>query len=249
MKEINNVVNSFINDFKDNLKTFKKDYNIKKQIPNLLTFSRALAPAFIIPLALSGNIIGSLIASLLFATTDLFDGLLARKFKATSDFGRKLDPICDKIFAIGITLPLIITNPYLIITASLEGLIAFVSIKSATKNNDPRSTMLGKIKTTILSLTLALTYLSQLLHIPLNIIYTTLTVTGIFQLGTALQYHKIDKKKDNLKETLIKPSNITKKESFSNTKQEIIEYKHLKESLLNKETDEPEKTIGSFKSK
>ncbi len=69
-------------------------------LPNVLTLSRiAVIPALVALAALSSP--GAhLAACLLFTTaaiTDYFDGKLARDWRQTSDLGRMLDPIADKL--------------------------------------------------------------------------------------------------------------------------------------------------------
>jgi phosphatidylglycerophosphate synthase len=68
-----------------------------KRLPNILSFSR-------IPLSLLLIYIATLQKPILFvcvyavtALTDMFDGLLARKFHWESDFGTKLDGFSDII--------------------------------------------------------------------------------------------------------------------------------------------------------
>ena len=79
-------------------------------IPNALTSLRILSiPALIaLILGVSNNVGGHLghwpwlIALFLFASlTDFLDGHLARKWNATSDFGRMIDPIADKLLVAG----------------------------------------------------------------------------------------------------------------------------------------------------
>ena len=78
----------------------------KAQIPNILTIGRILS----IPLLVAGILqIGSgadaflgsatavLSLFLLACFTDYLDGFLARKWEVTSDFGRMIDPIADKL--------------------------------------------------------------------------------------------------------------------------------------------------------
>ena len=80
--------------FKESLK------NKNTYIPNLLTASR-LVGAFVVPsLFLTGNIPGAVIATVAFASTDFFDGKIARATNGYSEFGRVLDPIVDKAFAV-----------------------------------------------------------------------------------------------------------------------------------------------------
>lgn len=73
---------------------------MKKQLPNILTYSRILViPAIIVVFYMKGNL-GYWLAAALFAfasITDFFDGYLARAWHAQSKIGRFLDPIADKL--------------------------------------------------------------------------------------------------------------------------------------------------------
>ena len=70
------------------------------RLPNLLTMSRiALVPVFALAFGMHSSS-GRLIAFAVFCLaglSDALDGLAARRLKASSDFGRMLDPIADKI--------------------------------------------------------------------------------------------------------------------------------------------------------
>lgn len=73
---------------------------MRQRIPNLLTLMRLLlaAPlcaAFWLPGSAAGWTALALFVAA--AVTDWFDGWLARRWNATSDFGRWLDPIADKV--------------------------------------------------------------------------------------------------------------------------------------------------------
>lgn len=73
---------------------------ILKNIPNWLTYLRiALIPVFVALMDTSsgGVRIAATAVFVLAAITDYVDGYLARKFRATSDFGKLLDPLADKI--------------------------------------------------------------------------------------------------------------------------------------------------------
>lgn len=188
---MNNIIKDFFKDFKTQLKNAKKD-GIKKQIPNILTASRALAPIFTIPLLLKNKITAASIVIAIFAITDFFDGRIARKYNCVSEFGVKLDAVCDKFFVLGITLPAILKNKLLIIILFIELLISIVNLLSEAKGNNARSIMVGKIKTGILSITLVLTYLSQ----NKKLILFISIVTIIMQIITLTKYIIIDHKKD-----------------------------------------------------
>ena len=74
---------------------------MKKQLPNILTYSRILViPALAaVYLLMKGELANWICAGLfLFASiTDFFDGYLARAWHAHSKLGRFLDPIADKL--------------------------------------------------------------------------------------------------------------------------------------------------------
>lgn len=72
----------------------------KKNVPNLLTISRALAIPAIISSFYIESKYASLITILIFmfaCITDFFDGYLARAWKVQSNFGKLFDPIADKL--------------------------------------------------------------------------------------------------------------------------------------------------------
>lgn len=74
---------------------------MKKQLPNLLTYSRIVVIPVLIAvfLFMQGELANYICSSLfLFASiTDFFDGYLARAWHAHSKLGRFLDPIADKL--------------------------------------------------------------------------------------------------------------------------------------------------------
>ncbi len=75
-------------------------------VPNLLTFSRIAAIPVLVALAAMRTPLGDLAACAVFSTaavTDYLDGHLARSWRQTSDLGRMLDPIADKLL-VGATL-------------------------------------------------------------------------------------------------------------------------------------------------
>lgn len=68
-----------------------------RTVPNLLTFVRIILTPFILIELARGRY---MVAGWTFgaaAWTDIFDGMLARRFGAQSKFGQYLDPIADKI--------------------------------------------------------------------------------------------------------------------------------------------------------
>ncbi len=80
-------------------------------VANLLTLLRiVLIPFLIRGFFLEDKISGAQIALIVFmiaSLTDYFDGFIARKFNATSKFGRMLDPIADKMLVIAVLIMLV----------------------------------------------------------------------------------------------------------------------------------------------
>ena len=192
LKELKHVFLDQVRDYKTN--------GIKYQIPNLLTLSRAIAPVIIIPTLLLGRIDIAVIELIIFAITDFLDGRIARKYNCVSSFGIKLDAICDKIFAIGLMIPAMIKWPILLINLMLELCISYINLVSEFKNNHPKSNIIGKIKTTLLSITLILCYIPDIYK---HLVLMSSIITFAFQILAFLKYREIDIDKDKMKKIKI----------------------------------------------
>ncbi len=70
-------------------------------LPNILTYLRLLSLPLIYNFLVKENLFAVVLLTLLGICTDIFDGILARKFNQASNLGKILDPLVDKI-AIGI---------------------------------------------------------------------------------------------------------------------------------------------------
>lgn len=73
---------------------------MRKQIPNILTYFRlALIPVYVALMVnpTRGMVDAATLVFIVAAITDLFDGILARRWGAVSDLGKLLDPLADKI--------------------------------------------------------------------------------------------------------------------------------------------------------
>ena len=249
----------FYKKYKEDIKNCFKDLKDKdkriKQIPNLLTASRLLAPLFIVPAAFSGNIPLAILFTCLFEFTDALDGFAARKLNAVSEFGKDLDPIVDKIFAAGLMIPLIIKFPAVTACIFNEALIGKKNIESKKKGNVPRTTLLGKFKTLLLSISLLIAYIAVTTNsIPALLINCVFVLTASIEYITAKQYEQIDKEKD-LEKTYHKIEKTVEEEKVKQSKKEIIkkysrsneisDLKKLKEELLSSKnkTEEKNKTF------
>lgn len=248
----------FYEKYKDDIKNCFSDLKDKdkriKQIPNLLTASRLVAPLFIVPAAFSGNLPLAIFFTMLFEATDFVDGYFARKLDAVSEFGKDLDPIVDKIFATGLALPLVVTNPLIIGNIAMEALIGKINTDSKVKGNVPRTTVLGKLKTGSLSIALACAYIFVAGgFISAAAVNSILVATFGVQALTAYQYKKIDEEKDLAKANIdnetekneieVKPKS-GKKEKVKEIirSNDINDLKKLKSELLGFKEKEEVKT-------
>ena len=80
--------------------TTRQKNGMLSDLPNLLTLARIAAIPLLVVFAGWGTPLADILACLVFGLagiTDYFDGKLARERKMTSDLGRMLDPIADKL--------------------------------------------------------------------------------------------------------------------------------------------------------
>ncbi len=80
-----------------------------KMVPNILTFLRlGLSVVFLLMILYSPQVErqavfldGAFVLFIVAAVTDVVDGIVARRFDATSKFGRMIDPLVDKVLVCG----------------------------------------------------------------------------------------------------------------------------------------------------
>ncbi len=77
---------------------FKRDYI---NVPNALSISRIVLLPFLILMVIQGKNMIFLMSYILLGSTDLFDGIVARKFDQKSEVGKTLDSVADLVFYLG----------------------------------------------------------------------------------------------------------------------------------------------------
>lgn len=213
--------------FKEVIADLKTKGRRKKQIPNLLTASRALAPFIIIPLSIMGQLPMALVATALFATTDFFDGALARKWGVCSDFGRDLDATVDKIFAGTLLISFSIAKPLLLVPLAFEATIGAINTIEKIKGHNPKTVLIGKFKTASLSLLIIELIIATYASISSIVLNLTLIQTIILQGLTTGNYLKkyfdnktIDNEPKNVEEnyTIVEAEEKELEKGLDNTK-------------------------------
>ncbi len=68
-------------------------------VPNAISFGRLLilTPLFVVLLVVFRSPLAALITLIVLGITDWADGFIARRFDQTTDLGKKLDPIADRV--------------------------------------------------------------------------------------------------------------------------------------------------------
>ncbi len=165
---------------------------IIRQVPNVLTLIRGtLTPILMIVATIIGKIELAFGVIFISALTDCFDGWFARKYNVTSEFGANLDTVCDKLFILFVILPVFLKEPiYFFCILLLELIISIINIYSKIKGKEPKSSILGKLKTIVLDCSVGLLYLNYLILIDSKIIYTFFYLTIIMQIITIIGYLK-----------------------------------------------------------
>lgn len=267
------ILKKYLLEFNTGTKTifkefFNKETN-KKQRANMWTFSRLVISLPILILSIITIINFSLpllitnsVLVVLGAITDYFDGKSARKYNSSSEYGKKLDQIVDKIFSAIVSTTLSIINPLYLIPLIGEVVIASVNVPTYIKhkNINDTSSMIGRIKQWPLGIAFFLGYLSPL-TLGLSIAATvSIIITACFQGITALSYlsrniqeikkeksiendskliealDEMDKKEELSKSLDEKELNNTKV-NYNKSKKELIdELKEFKQELINDNT-------------
>jgi len=132
-------------------------------IATKLTFLRIIiVPFFIFSLEMRTKT-GYLFALILFiiaSLTDLYDGIIARKLKQVTDFGKFLDPLADKILLMSafVYLPVLpeikIPAWMIVVILSREFIITGLRTVAAKKGEVIAAQLSGKFKTTFQMITI-----------------------------------------------------------------------------------------------
>jgi CDP-diacylglycerol--glycerol-3-phosphate 3-phosphatidyltransferase len=139
-------------------------------IPNLLTLSRLFLTVVLWFLCDQANLLGSALAIVTFLIavgTDVFDGLLARRFSQITIFGKIMDPIADKVLIL--TMMFIFASQQIlvwwmvILIAVREILVTASRIYLLTEGQVIPAETAGKIKAVFQMITIAVVLVYRLL--------------------------------------------------------------------------------------
>lgn len=168
---------------------------MKKHIPNIITTIRLIL-ACIFPIVFIYDAKSATIIFIIAAISDSIDGFLARKWDVVSEYGKRIDPIADKLLvAAALVLILIFINKCLYITLILEGIISLTNVYIYNKTNDFNVIKIGKIKAIFLYPLIILGLLTYFYSDINMIFYIFLVITTLLQISTIVNYIKSYKNK------------------------------------------------------
>lgn len=159
-------------------------------IPNALSFFRLLLVPFIIwaYIGLSNTKL-TIILLAVSALTDVLDGQIARRFHMTSDLGKALDPLADKLTQVSIVFCLATAYPLLwillVVCVVREPCIGYLGYLTIQKTNQvPGARWYGKVSTVVLYATtltlLAFPNIAQWLSSALIVLSIVCVVSALF---------------------------------------------------------------------
>jgi CDP-diacylglycerol--glycerol-3-phosphate 3-phosphatidyltransferase len=252
IKAIKQVAKEFFTETKEALKDFKSFKTMKKQIPNIFTFSRLMLVPFIVSNILAGNLILAGLLTIGASLTDGVDGFLARKLNVTSEYGRKLDALIDKVFVVAVALPLTVMQPFLILPITFDIIIGSINGYSHLKGYNPQTNSWGKKKTVALDALVSSSFFTSIsAFVPITAVLYITTIS--LQIKTGIEYHKFleEKKKEdneNNKENTThseakNDEEFTNKVELNKDLSDIEILKYYKEQCLNNKDEEKEKQM------
>ena len=130
-------------------------------VPNILSMLRILSIPFIVYFFFTGRRITAFIILAAACLTDMADGFIARHFHMTSDVGKVLDVIADKLMQFSVLICAAKYYPYILILAGLLALKEVISgiyvlrVINLTKEISGAK-IVGKISTFFLDITVLL---------------------------------------------------------------------------------------------
>lgn len=133
----------------------------KLLIINSLTLIRIIGTIILIPIyqTYGGTAVGVL--ALICYLTDSIDGILARRWKASTFFGALFDGIADKLFTIINFIVLYLISPYALIPIIFEVCVIIVQILKFSKKLNVQSNIIGKAKVWVLAICVVITFIAN----------------------------------------------------------------------------------------
>ena len=126
---------------------------------NVLTTVRIVGVICLLPIYVHHGGAAAALLSIGCYFTDWIDGVIARKCHASTFFGSVFDGVADKMFSVANLIVLFTITKYAIVPIIFEASIIVIQTVRYHKNENVQSSMVGKLKTWIISFTVISLYL------------------------------------------------------------------------------------------
>lgn len=176
-----------------------KNKLIMKVLVNLITTCRMLFSFFLLFLIPKIDQYIFLTIIIILFLTDSLDGILARKFQVQTLYGSTMDTIADKTLSIILLLPLLKKLNVILLILLGELGIAIINIWGRIQHKTTKSSIGGKIKMWILSITILLGYFFYFGLINYQIVEIAIYITVGFQCYVLFDYICYLKKQTSIK--------------------------------------------------
>lgn len=174
---------------------------------NALTFSRvpliaAFAVCAVMAQCLTCNLLAVIACALMFfaGISDLFDGMLARKWKVVSTFGKLADPLMDKVFFIvsfpvllwligvqdGLSFHSMLMLAFTILYILRDQWVTFLRAAASAYKADVSAMWLGKVRTALSFPAAGLIYMYLAFHGLLPESWNPALIGGVYAIEIAL---------------------------------------------------------------
>lgn len=164
-------------------------------IPNLLSFFRILLiPVMALVYNYWGHYIATVAIIALSGLTDIADGKIARKYNMTSDFGKFIDPVADKLTQLAMILCLL--SKYknmlglvilMVLKESFLFVLSYITFKKTGIVNSAQ--WYGKVTTVTLYTVMVILFLFP--NIPVAIANALILLCGVVIFASMLLYSKL----------------------------------------------------------
>lgn len=174
-----------------------KNRNKNINIPNGLSILRILLIIPFVYYFMRNELVPAGIVLILSGLSDMFDGMIARKFNQFTELGQMLDPLSDKLTQGAVAVCLAIEQPVLIpllgIFVLKEVLMVVAACLLIKKKKRPTgSRWYGKVATVLFYISFAVIVAMKIWNMEnLTVTIVLLSITAAFMIYAFIQYFKI----------------------------------------------------------
>ncbi|WP_312691946.1 CDP-alcohol phosphatidyltransferase family protein [Caproiciproducens sp.] len=175
-----------------------KNRNKNINIPNGLSLLRIILIIPFVYYFMRNELLQAAVVLIISGLTDMFDGMIARRFNQFTELGQMLDPLSDKLTQGAVAICLAIEEPVLIPLLGIfilkEALMVIAACFLIKKNKRPGgSKWYGKVATTLFyisfAIIVALKGIWKIQNLTVTIIL--LSITAAFMIYAFVQYFKM----------------------------------------------------------